>query len=724
MADRGSPTRHSTAHPAAWAIGVTLVLLAAGTVVAVNALRSSGVQLLSSHRPATASSSATGSEPADAVDGRAGTPWRAIGGDPQWLQVDLQARAQLQRIAVDWSGAGYSGAYQVQISDDAQTWTTAARLAGSQGSQSVALVGAGRYVRIYLTARATASGYAIGELRVYGIPLADKCGGRNVARGQPVTASSTENSELPARAAVDGNVASRWSSTWSDPQSLTVDLGHRETICQAVLAWEDAYAASYEIQVSDDARQWRTSYATTIGNGGRQTLFLAGTGRYVRLWLRARATRYGYSVRELEIRTGSTPALTPADEARGMAARDETLLSFHKPVEASSSRDDVGCPACAAANAVDADPATRWATRAPPGSPAYLQVDLGGPADIDRVVLQWATQFARAYDIQVSPDARRWHTVWRTSAGRGLLEKVPVRAAGRFLRVRTTLGADATGYSLWELGVYGTGGVPVAPPAPPPPPRNPPQLVWQDEFNGAPGQPPDPHKWHPDVGLGGTGELQYYTDNHNTYQDGTGNLVLEARREQTAGSTCPRDPISGSTTCQYTSARLNTHGSFSFTYGRVEARIKVSGTPGLWPAFWMLGDNLYTGQANWPSCGEVDVMEHVGVAPDEISSTLHASAYHDGSGIGARYHTAGDAAADFHVYAADWRPDRIAFSVDGKTFFTVSRATTETTRGPWVYDHPFALLLDNALGGAFPGPPTAATVLPQRMLVDYVRVFQ
>ena len=119
-------------------------------------------------------------------------------------------------------------------------------------------------------------------------------------------------------------------------------------------------------------------------------------------------------------------------------------------------------------------------------------------------------------------------------------------------------------------------------------------------------------------------ELQYYTNNNNARHDGNGNLVLQARREVTPGSACPVDPVSGSGTCQYTSARLNTYGKFNFTYGRVEARIKVSSTQGLWPAFWMLGADFFDKRTPWPTCGEIDIMEHVGREPNRLYSTLHA----------------------------------------------------------------------------------------------------
>jgi beta-glucanase (GH16 family) len=277
--------------------------------------------------------------------------------------------------------------------------------------------------------------------------------------------------------------------------------------------------------------------------------------------------------------------------------------------------------------------------------------------------------------------------------------------------------SGAYGYSLWEFQVYGTGGAPTTPPALPPNVSFPAtRLVFSDEFNDAAGTQPSAARWKMDNGPGVNNELEYYTAN-NAFTDGGGNLVLEARREVTPGSACPGGP------CQYTSARMNTSSSFTFTYGRVEARIKVSGTQGLWPAFWLLGANFST--VNWPACGEIDIMEHVGKVPDSVYSTLHAPAYFGGAGFGQPYTVAGsDFANAFHTYAVEWNQTHMTFFVDGNAFFTVDKEALENSRGPWVYDHPFYMILNNAVGGDWPGAPDASTVLPQRMLIDYVRVYQ
>ncbi|MEV6924606.1 discoidin domain-containing protein [Dactylosporangium sp. NPDC051485] len=524
------------------------------------------------------------------------------------------------------------------------------------------------------------------------------CGTADVARAAAVTASSTDGATTQPGAAVDGDPGTRWSSAWDDPQWLMLDLHRRVSVCRVVLDWEAAYATAFDLEVSDDGRGWRTVYSTTSGHGGRQVLDVAGSGSYLRLHLRARATRFGYSLFTVAVFEGT--AADPRAGDRASPATRETLLSYRKPVTASSHGKKT-----APANAVDNLAGTQWATANQAGGPSWLAVDLGAPARVSRVSLQWGEAHPAAYDIQLSGDGGTWRTVYHTDAGKGLREDLAVAGSARYVR----LSSDQPEISLWELSVYGTGGAPLAPP-PVDPTHDPRQLVWSDEFDGPAGAPPDPDKWTPDTGPGVTGELQYYTDNRNAFQDGQGHLSLEARREVVPGTTCPLDPMSKSTTCQYTSARLNTSGHFSFQYGRAEARIKVSGTQGLWPAFWLLGADLYTGAAGWPECGEIDVMEHVGRQPDRISSTLHGPGYRGGAGIGAPYVRPGtDFAADYHVYAADWRPDRITFSVDGQEFFTVRKDDTERGRGPWPYDHPFVLLINNAVGGPRPRPPPRGT---------------
>ncbi|HWM01890.1 MAG TPA: discoidin domain-containing protein [Actinophytocola sp.] len=535
-----------------------------------------------------------------------------------------------------------------------------------------------------------------------------------LSQDRPVTVSSTESAAFPGSAAVDGDLGTRWSSQFTDPQSIQVDLGASAALEEVRLNWEGAYARAFAVQLSADGTNWSTVYSTAAGTGGEQALAVTGTGRYVRLQLTARATQYGYSLWELRVYgTGGT------------APGPEGLLSYGKPATASTFQDDGACRACTPAKATDLDPATRWATSATNGwvDPGWITVDLGATATVSEVVLQWDPAFAVSYEIQLSDDNANWRTVYTTTAGHGFKETLTVSGTGRYVRMYGTQRSNGYGYSLWEFQVYGTGGNPTPPPPTPPAPDFD-RLVWSDEFNGANGSTPDPAKWTPEVGPGVNNELQYYTNNNNARMDGAGNLVIQARREVTPGSSCPPDPNSGgSTTCQYTSGRLNTHGKFETTYGRVEARIRVSTTQGLWPAFWMLGSDFFAGTP-WPASGEIDILEHIGREPNLVYSTLHAPAYFGAGGHGAPLNLGTNASAAFHVFAVEWDASHMTFYVDSNPFFTVDRENLEQTRGPWVYDHPFFLILNNAVGGDWPGPPGPGTALPQNMLVDHIRVYR
>jgi beta-glucanase (GH16 family) len=541
--------------------------------------------------------------------------------------------------------------------------------------------------------------------------------GALVSQGKPVTASSTENAAaFPATAAVDGNAGTRWSSLFTDAQWLQVDLGASYVVDEVRINWEAAYARGFSVQVSANATSWTTVYTTATGTGGAQVLPVTGTGRYVRLNLTARATQYGYSLWEFQV--FGTPS-------GGGPGPTDGLLSYNKTATASTFQDDGACPGCLPARVTDLDPATRWATSATNGwvDPGWITIDLGATATITKVVLQWDPAYATAYQIQVSPNNSAWTTIYQTTTGRGFKETLTVNGSGRYVRMYGTARSNGYGYSLWEFQVYGTGGSPNTPPAAPPAP-NFTRLAWSDEFNGANGTTPDTAKWKPEVGPGVNNELQYYTNNNNARMDGTGNLVIQARREVTPGSACPPDPLSGgNTTCQYTSGRINTNGKFDFTYGRVEARIKVSSGQGLWPAFWMLGSNFFQGRP-WPASGEIDILEHVGKEPNNVYSTLHAPAYFGGGGYGSPLNLGQAANAAFHVFAVEWGPTQMRFFVDNNNFFTVNKDTLETTRGPWVFDHPFFIILNNAVGGDWPGPPNASTQFPQNMSIDYVRVYR
>ncbi len=236
-------------------------------------------------------------------------------------------------------------------------------------------------------------------------------------------------------------------------------------------------------------------------------------------------------------------------------------------------------------------------------------------------------------------------------------------------------------------------------------------LMWEDEFDGPAGQPPDSSAWRYDVGTNwGNDQLEYDTARpENVSLDGDGHLAIVARKE----------PYNGSA---YTSGRINTSGFFAQAQGRFEARIRLPRGRGLWPAFWLLGTDI--GTVGWPECGEIDIMEYRGQEPAIVHGSLHGPGYSGGSALTGRYTLSDDTFdAGFHVFTVQWERDRITWYVDGVIYKVVTPKNVPSG-GHWVFDHPFFIILDLAVGGNFVGPPDASTVFPQTMLVDWVRVYR
>lgn len=234
------------------------------------------------------------------------------------------------------------------------------------------------------------------------------------------------------------------------------------------------------------------------------------------------------------------------------------------------------------------------------------------------------------------------------------------------------------------------------------------ELIWSDEFEGAAGQAPDASVWNHETGDHGWGnqELQNYTESRdNSALDGDGNLVITALEEGDG----------------YTSARITTQDNITAEYGRVEARIQVPTGQGVWPAFWMLGEEFP--ETPWPDSGEIDIMEHIGSEPGTVHGTIHGPGYSGGGGIGASYdHPDGGAFPDdFHVYAIEWSPEGITWFVDDVAFNTLTPA--DVGGNDWVFDQPFFMILNVAVGGEWPGYPDETTEFPQEMAIDYVRVY-
>jgi beta-glucosidase len=263
-----------------------------------------------------------------------------------------------------------------------------------------------------------------------------------LSQGKPATASSVENAGTPAGAAVDGSAGTRWSSAFSDPQWIQVDLGASATLTQVVLQWESAYATAFTIQASDNGSTWSTVYSTTAGTGGTQTLTITGSGRYVRLTGTARATGYGYSLWEFQV-FGETAATGTCGS---------TNVAQAKPATASSV-ENAATPASAA---VDGNAGTRWSSAF--SDPQWIQVDLGASTAVCRVVLQWEAAYATAFAVQVSDNASTWSTITTVSNGTGGTQTLAVSGTGRYLRLNLTARGTGFGYSLWELGVFTSGG--------------------------------------------------------------------------------------------------------------------------------------------------------------------------------------------------------------------------------------------------------------------------
>jgi beta-glucanase (GH16 family) len=234
--------------------------------------------------------------------------------------------------------------------------------------------------------------------------------------------------------------------------------------------------------------------------------------------------------------------------------------------------------------------------------------------------------------------------------------------------------------------------------------------VWGDEFDGDANTPPDPTRWNHEIGGDGWGnkELQSYTDSlDNAALDGAGSLVITARAEPTMGNA-------------YSSARLTTKGIFAHAYGRFEARMRLAQGRGIWPAFWLMGEDIDT--AGWPGAGEIDVMEELGQDVNTVFGTVHGPAYGN-IDIPTGHATSVPSGVNegFHSYAIEWDPASIVFLIDDVPNFQVT-PQRRPSYARWVFDHPFFIMLNLAVGGLYPGNPDATTTFPQSIAIDYVRV--
>jgi beta-glucanase (GH16 family) len=227
------------------------------------------------------------------------------------------------------------------------------------------------------------------------------------------------------------------------------------------------------------------------------------------------------------------------------------------------------------------------------------------------------------------------------------------------------------------------------------------KMVWSDEFNYS--GLPDSSNWTNESGFIRNNELQYYTsgrlENSIVYN---GNLMIIGRKEPFV-------------TANYTSASITTEGKHSWTYGKADARIKLPKGQGIWPAFWMLGQNI--NQTGWPECGEIDIMEHIN-NEDIMYGTMHwKNEKHVSSGATTRCDV-----TKYHNYSIEWDRESVRWFLDGTKYHEVS--IKDSVNSTAAFHKPFYLILNLAIGGDWPKNPDETTAFPDTMFVDYVRVYQ
>ena len=255
------------------------------------------------------------------------------------------------------------------------------------------------------------------------------------------------------------------------------------------------------------------------------------------------------------------------------------------------------------------------------------------------------------------------------------------------------------------------------------------KLLWADEFNAKKGSLPSSKNWDYDIGNGygwGNAEVEYYTNKPaNISTDGKGKLVISANRisdaqgNQTDNSSAATQILNSCWECQFTSAKIKTSRKVQFQYGRIEARMKVAPGEGTWPAFWMLGADLLDGNP-WPECGEIDIVETRGVEPSLVSAVLHGPGYGKGPGVGGSYQNPTPVSDAYHVYAIEWKKNKIDFYFNDRLISSETPASV--TPGRWVFNQKFYLILNLAMGGEFGGAIDPA-INQTQTFVDYIRYY-
>jgi beta-glucanase (GH16 family) len=570
----------------------------------------------------------------------------------------------------------------------------------------------------------------------------------NLALNRPVTVSSSENAgAFPPAATVDGNTGTRWSSAFSDPQWVRVDLGSTQNIGRVVLRWEASYGKAYQIQVSNNDSTWTTISTVSNGDGGIDDLTVSGSGRYVRMYGTQRTTigaaQYGYSLWEFEVYGAGSTATPTRTPTRTATPAGPTSTPTRTPTRTATPPPSSGCtttsnialnkpaftwyyemPSEDASKAVDGNMATRWAHLWYPAGPtaAWLYVDLGSnSATVTQVQIAWEAALAADYQIQMSNDRTNWTTVRSVTNNTALNNTQTFSPAltGRYLRINMTRKGTAYGYSIWELQVIGCNGAAASYPPAPSPLTGTYTRVWFDNFDGT---ALNTSNWGYDNDVHVNNEQQQYTSSNVAVSGGT--LKITAVQQTVNGY-------------PFTSGRIFSKGKRFWTYGKIVARMKLPVGEGYWPAFWMMGENI--DQVGWPGNGELDIMENIGYS-NWVSGALHGPNYWGAGSVGGQHNLpAGQTVAAFHTYAVEWDPTYVTWLIDDVPVRTVTRASVIANSGQWVYDNPKFIILNLALGGEYPRGYNGVTSpyygLPQSTVnniaagggvveVDYVEVWQ
>jgi chitinase len=619
----------------------------------------------------TEASTTTNTSAGNATDGSYSTRWSSLFADPQWVAVDLGGNYAINRVKITWEAA-YASAYQIQFSSNGNDWTTARSVAGNTTTTNdqTGLSGTARYVRIYGTSRATAYGYSIYELEVYGSAVQGPYNGTIATIPGTIQAENYDQGGegLAYHDTETANQGGAYRTDGVDVQATTDAGGGYNVGYIAAGEWLEyttnvTTAGSYDISMRVAATAVGSTFHIELdGSNITGTVAVPNTGDW-QAWqtvtLKNVALTAGQKIMKVAMDGGSF---------------NLNYIGFQSSVTVINTPPTVSLTAPAANSSFTAPATINITASASDADGALSKVDFYNGATL-------------LGTDNTAPYSYTWTNV----------------TAGTYSI--TAKATDNENASTTSTAVSVTVNTVVS---------DCPKLTWSDEFNGT---SLDQSKWNYQTGDGcpgncgwGNHELEYYTNSTNNVSVSGGNLALTARNQ----------PNYNGTGRNYTSGKLVTAGKFSQKYGRYEARIKAPSAAGIWPAFWMLADNT-----NWPSTGEIDILECANANPSTWFGTLHyASTSGAHQSKGSTWNTSTPLSNDFHVYAVEWNTTQISWFIDGVLRGTATKAAVVAGGGAWPFDNQkFFIILNVAVGGDFSGQTPNNAQYPVSMLVDYVRVY-